>query len=142
MTLIVQDRRDTSGEATSAWFLVQLTSGKSAWRHEKTLWADRKDLVLAHWKTYRGGRYKRLGLTWRKSAYFPTAILAEKRAGDEMEYLVEWLGCADDTWEPAAGLEGYGLIEEWEAKQLGHEEEDEEVSEEEEEEVPKGEDEV
>jgi hypothetical protein len=115
--------KDATGEAVSAWFRVQLVDGSLSWRHETSMWLDKKAEVLKYWRRFDNGhvnkgRYRALRLTV-KDAFYPNRIAGEKvdKQG-QSQYLVDWVGCLDLSYEPAEILRAHhqDLIDDWLAR--------------------------
>ncbi|KAJ9150189.1 hypothetical protein NKR19_g5335 [Coniochaeta hoffmannii] len=121
--------RDTSGEAVSAWFWCELSSPQSfVWRHETSLWHDRKKLVLAYWKRqHKNKRYGALGVEWTEPHY-PHRIIDEQEPGRiwQRQYKVEWVGCEETPWLAEAVLVKHhkDLIRAWDEEKRERAEDD------------------
>ena len=121
--------RDTSGEAVSAWFWCELSSPQSfVWRHETSLWHDRKKLVLAYWKRqHKNKRYGALGVEWTEPHY-PHRIIDEQEPGRiwQRQYKVEWVGCEETPWLAEAVLVKHhkDLIRAWDEENRERAEDD------------------
>ncbi|OIW23316.1 hypothetical protein CONLIGDRAFT_686755 [Coniochaeta ligniaria NRRL 30616] len=111
---IITHRLDTTCEARVAWFRVQTTGAGHAWRHEVSLWEDKKTMVLDYWKSCTGGRDGQLGISPSDGPWLPSRILAE-RPRRKKEFLVEWVGYKAETWEPRRSLEEHHqhVIDRW-----------------------------
>ncbi|OIW22385.1 hypothetical protein CONLIGDRAFT_638363 [Coniochaeta ligniaria NRRL 30616] len=112
---ILDHRLDASGEANVAWFHVQTTQPTTyAWRHETDMWVDKKEMVLAYWKGFDGGRDGQLGVDPSNGPWLPARILNE-RPKRKKRYQIEWVGYDEDTWEPAdtLALHHQHLIDQW-----------------------------